>query len=120
MLRADSRLGAALLLGLVLGALVWAPAWAGPLEDLEAGKEALAGRRLGPALEILQRAVKSRALPDLQLAEAHFLLGRIFERRGYFAQAENHYAWAVTFDRSQGVYLDSLKRMRSVMRPGGP
>jgi hypothetical protein len=112
--------GSILLLALVLGALAWVPAWAGPLEDLEAGKKALAERRSGPALELLQRAVRSKALPDFKLAEAHFFLGRIYERRGYSGQAEKHYSWAVTFDRSQGVYLDSLKRMRRATKPGGP
>jgi len=108
--------GSVLLLGLVFGA----PGWAGPLEDLEEGKNALAAGQQGPALELLQRAVRSKALPNIKLAEAHFLLGRIYERRGYFGQAEIHYSWAVTFDRSQGVYLDSLKRMREVMKPGSP
>ena len=107
-------------LSLILGLTAWAPVWAGPLEDLEKGRKALAEGRPAEAQELLQEAIWSGGLPNFRLAEAHFLLGRIFERRGWFGDAERHYSWAVTFDRGQGVYLDSLKRMREVMRPGGP
>ena len=91
--------------------------WAG---DLDTGKEALEAGRIDQALDLLQRAVDSEGLDKPTRAEAYYALGRAFEAKGYWPDAERSYGWALALAGTNRTYLKAFRRMRRLNSPGSP
>jgi len=104
--------------------LVWAlvllgswPALAGTGEDLKAGREALARGDHDKAIEVLTRVIDSQELSDEALGEAFHLRGQAQENKGYLADAEQDYMRALSKDRRNELYRNSVRNIRWRLRP---
>ena len=105
----------ALLLALAVG-----PTLAEGAEGLAAGQEALDQGRFNEAIEILSGALDSSGLTPQQRAEAHYLIGRAFEGKGFYGDAERNYGWALALGGYNQEYMDAFRKMRWRNHPGPP
>ena len=98
----------------LLGALP-SLAWAG--EGLGAGREALAAGDNDLAIEVLTRLIDSKELTGKDLGEAHHLRGQAYENKGYLVDAEMDYKRALSKDRRNELYRNSVRNIRWRLRP---
>ena len=110
-----------IMLPVLLAALMVAvPSASFGAEGLEAGQEALSQGRHNRAIEILSGLLDSTSLTPPERAEIHHLMGRAFEKKGFYGDAERHYGWALALGGYSREYLDSFRKMRRRNAPGPP
>jgi len=102
---------------LIIGLLLSAPALAGGLDDLQAGRAALAQGNLDEAIDLLGRAIAAGDLPRDQLAAAHYARGLALEKKNWLGDAQREFGRAVWLDRKNREYLEKFRELSRRYHP---
>jgi tetratricopeptide (TPR) repeat protein len=105
---------------LILAVLVTAPSLSFGADDLAAGKAAIEAGRIDQAIDLLTKALKSGSLKKEEQAKAYFSRGKAHEAKGYWADAEQDYGWALALSGHNRDYLKAFRKIRRRNSPGPP